>query len=417
MLTEGWDANNVTQILGLRAFGGQLLCEQVVGRGLRRVSYDVNPETGMLKAEYVDVYGIPFSVIPFKGRATQQPEPDDKPITQVKALPERVAMEIRFPNVESYVMELKRNRVRCDLPGVEELRIQTMQNPLSVFVQPQVGVREGHVGSPSFEMKEQNREDYYANHHLQTILFEISRQIVARLTDPQEEKRAKFRYQARHELFPQVLQIVERYVQTRVDWSGANDPRELGLQLYADQVLERLCDAIEPDESSGEPPLLPVINRFRPHGSTSEVIFNTTRPCHPTQRSHIDNVVLDTLTWERSASFTLEASRVVNFYARNDDGASPSEETSHLDFGIPYEMLGVSHIFYPDFLVRLLNGVTVILEIKGMLGEREEAKFQAARRWVSAVNNWGRMGKWAFHVCRDPQMLGRELEYVATAAR
>ncbi len=257
----------------------------------------------------------------------------------------------------------------------------------------------------------------YANHHLQTILFEISRQIVARLTDPQEEKRAKFRYQARHELFPQVMGIVEAFAETRVDWSGATDRRELGLQIYADQVLERLCDAIEPDEASGEPPLLPVINRFRPHGSTSEVIFNTTRPCHPTQRSHIDNVVLDTLTWERSASFTLEASKVVNFYARNDDGASPSEETSHLDFGIPYEMLGVSHIFYPDFLVRLLNGVTVILEIKGMLGEREEAKFQAAHRWVSAVNNWGRMGKWAFHVCRDPQMLGRELEYLATAAR
>lgn len=417
MLTEGWDANNVTQILGLRAFGSQLLCEQVVGRGLRRVSYDVNPATGMLGAEYVDVYGIPFSVIPFKGRATTQPEPDDRPVTQVKAVPERAAMEIRFPNVESYVLELKRNRVRCDLPKVEKLRIQPMQNPLSVFVQPQVGVREGHVGSPSFEMKEQTREDYYANHHLQTILFEISRQIVARLTDPQEEKRAKFRYQARHELFPQVMRIVEAFAETRVDWSGATDRRELGLQIYADQVLGRLCDAIEPDEASGEPPLLPVINRFRPHGSTSEVIFNTTRPCHPTQRSHIDNVVLDTFTWERSASFTLESSNVVNFYARNDDGASQAEETSHLDFGIPYEMLGVSHIFYPDFLVRLLNGVTLILEIKGMLGAREEAKFQAAHRWVSAVNNWGRMGKWAFHVCRDPQLLARELDTLATSAR
>lgn len=414
MLTEGWDANNVTQILGLRAFGSQLLCEQVVGRGLRRVSYDIDPETNKMRPEYVDVYGIPFSVIPFKGRATKNPEPDDKPVTQVRAVPERIAMEIRFPNVEGYVLELKKNRVKCNLAEVEPVRILPMQNPLSIFVQPQVGIREGLVGSPSFEMKEQTREEYYENHHLQTILFEISRQIVARLTDPQEEKRAKFRYQARHELFPQVLEIVQSFAEARVDWSGANDKREIGLQIYANQVVERLCDSIEPDEASGEPPLLPVINRFRPHGSTSEVLFNTTRPCHPTQRSHIDNVVLDTDTWERSASFTLEASKEqVAFYARNDDAPTQSEEKSHLDFGIPYEFLGVSHIFYPDFLVRMTNGVTLILEIKGMLGTKEDAKFQSARRWVSAVNNWGRMGKWAFHVCRDPQMLARELKHLA----
>jgi len=288
-----------------------------------------------------------------------------------------------------------------------------MQHPLSVFVQPQVGVREGHVGSPSFELKEQTREDYYANHHLQTIHFEIARQIVARLTDPQEEKRAKFRYQARHELFPQVLGIVERFVETRVDWSGATNRCELGLEIYARQAVDRLCDAIEPDTASGEPPLLPVIDRFRPHGSTADVIFNTTRPCHWTQKSHIDHVVLDTHTWERSAASTLEGAEQVLFYARNDDGSSPDEETSHLDFGIPYEMLGVPHLFYPDFLVRLRNGTTLILEIKGMLGAKEEAKFQAAHRWVSAVNNWGRMGRWAFHVCRDPQMLARELAHSA----
>lgn len=162
MLTEGWDANNVTQILGLRAFGSQLLCEQVVGRGLRRISYDIAPVTKMLRPEYVDVYGIPFSVIPFKGRASKQPEPDDKPVTQVKALPERAAMEMRFPNVEGYVLELKRNLVRCDLPKVEQLRIRPMQNPMAVFVQPQVGVREGHVGSPSFKTELQNRDTYYA---------------------------------------------------------------------------------------------------------------------------------------------------------------------------------------------------------------------------------------------------------------
>ncbi len=119
--------------------------------------------------------------------------------------------------------------------------------------------------------------------------------------------------------------------------------------------------------------------------------------------------MLDTDTWERSSSFTLEASDNVVFYARNDDGG-----TSHLGFGIPYEFFGQSHLFYPDFLVRLKDGTTLILEIKGMMGEQEEAKFQAAKRWVSAVNNWGRMGRWHFHVCRDPQMLARELAHLGS---
>lgn len=138
------------------------------------------------------------------------------------------------------------------------------------------------------------------------------------------------------------------------------------------------------------------------------MLFNTTRPCHPTQRSHVAHVVLDTDTWERSASFTLESSEHVAFYARNDDGG-----TSHLGFGIPYEFYGQAHLFYPDFLVRMNDGTTLILEIKGMLGDEEEAKFQSAKRWVAAVNNWGRMGRWAFHVCRDPQMLARELAHLA----
>ena len=106
MLTEGWDANTVTQILGLRAFASQLLCEQVVGRGLRRMDYRPDPATGLLAEEYCDVYGVPFSVIPFRGRPVDRPEPDDAPPNLVKALPERAAMEMRFPVVEGYAFAL-----------------------------------------------------------------------------------------------------------------------------------------------------------------------------------------------------------------------------------------------------------------------------------------------------------------------
>src|SRR6202011_4851335 len=106
MLTEGWDANNVTHILGIRAFGSQLLCEQVVGRGLRRMDYVPDPKTGLLTEEYVDVYGIPFSVIPFKGRPLKDKAPEDRPKNHVRALPERKAMEMRFPVVEGYAFAL-----------------------------------------------------------------------------------------------------------------------------------------------------------------------------------------------------------------------------------------------------------------------------------------------------------------------
>ena len=116
MLTEGWDANNVTHILGVRAFGSQLLCEQVVGRGLRRMDYVPDPKTGLLTEEYVDVYGIPFSVIPFKGRSVKAPPPDDRPKNHVRALPERKAiMEMRFPVVEGYAFALRKNLIRCDV--------------------------------------------------------------------------------------------------------------------------------------------------------------------------------------------------------------------------------------------------------------------------------------------------------------
>jgi hypothetical protein len=170
----------------------------------------------------------------------------------------------------------------------------------------------------------------------------------------------------------------------------------------ATQIVEQLTDAIEPDDSVGEPPLLPVINRFRPYGSTAEVRFTTTRPCHVTFKSHIDQVVLDTETWERSVAFQLEASEVVVCFARND----------HLGIEIPYEFYGGAHKFLPDFVVRMKSGVRLLLEVKGLHGEKEEAKFQAAKRWVAAVNNWGRMGRWAFHVCRSPDMLKTEIEYL-----
>lgn len=406
MLTEGWDANNVTHILGLRAFRSQLLCEQVVGRGLRRMDYTPDLQTGLLTEEYVDVYGIPFTVIPFKGRPVNKKEPEDKPKNHVRAMPERANLELRFPVVEGYAFALKKNLIVCDVSAMDPLVIEPNREPTATFLLPTVGYQEGTASqSAPFGFIEQDREEYYRHTHLQAIKFQIARLVVAHLVGEAggrtDAKARVMRLQSRHQLFPQVLRFVDDYVRRKIDFKDA-DPRELGLEKYVSRMVGYLCDAIVPDSSEGEPPLLPVLNRYKPIGTSADVDFTTTRPCHGTQKSHVNQVVLDTKTWEASVAFRLEASDVVERYVRND----------HLGLLIPYEFQGVDHSYEPDFIVRLTTGLNVLLEVKGFEDAQTTAKHHAARRWVGAVANAKEHGPWRFHVCRDPQVLEQELAHI-----
>jgi type III restriction enzyme len=172
----------------------------------------------------------------------------------------------------------------------------------------------------------------------------------------------------------------------------------VGLQTYTQRIIGLLVAAIVPDDEQGEAPLLPRLNRYKPVGSTENVHFKTVKPVQVTEASHLNFVACDTNSWEQAATFQLE--RLVKndgvlCYARND----------HMEFNIPYELYGYPHVYEPDFLVRLRNSVTVILEIKGRPHEETDAKHQAARRWVAAVNRWGRLGEWDFLVCWEPQRL------------
>ena len=410
MLNEGWDANNVTHILGLRAFTSQLLCEQVVGRGLRRMNYTPDPETGLLTEEYVDVYGIPFSVIPFRGRPTGGSVPDDKPKNHVRALAEREHFEIRFPVVEGYAFALQKNEIKADIDATEPLNLQPEINPIELDVKPAVGYETGtpSAAGPGGTIH-QDRKEYYKTTHLQAITFEIAHRIVHKLvgdsqTAPDPDSDPKLRLLSRHRLFPQVFRVVDAYVKTKVDFRGCN-PCELGQEKYVTRIVERLMTAIQPNETKGEVPLLPILNRYAPIGTSADVDFLTPRPCTETQRSHVNQVVLDTNTWERAAKFRLEQSPVVECYVRND----------HLGLGIPYEHDGISHRYEPDFIVKLTNGVHLVLEIKGFEPDQVHAKHAAARRWISAVNNWGKLKKWDFFVCRNPQLLGQELNKLVAA--
>jgi type III restriction enzyme len=391
MLNEGWDAQNVTQILGLRAFTSQLLCEQVVGRGLRRLNYDDFSEP-----EYVDVYGVPFEVIPVKKKPLGRTE-IQKVSTIVRALPERKHLEITFPRVEGYVFDV-RQRVKVNLEKVPYLKISPGEEPTEVVARPVSGYRIGRpdrLGPGPTILHDRN--PFHQQKRLQATVYEIAAEITRRLTEKRTELFTK------HLIFPQVLNIVWQYLEERVIITDPDIPMEdVALIKYRQRIIERLTEAIEPDTEAGEPPLLPIVERFRPIGSTSEVLFRTVRPCVGTTKSHINYVVLDAPKWEHSVAYQLEKIPEVISYARND----------HLDLTIPYEWQGVRHEYRPDYIVRWRcedgGEIKIILEVKGFETEQDRQKEAAARRWVKAVNHHGEFGRWAFAVCREPMRL-REL--------
>jgi type III restriction enzyme len=398
MLTEGWDAQNVTQILGLRAFTSQLLCEQVVGRGLRRLNYDDFSEP-----EYVDVYGVPFEVIPVKKKPLSRTEAQ-KVSTLVRALPERKGLEITFPRVEGYVVDVK-SRIRLNLDGVPFLQIGG-DEPTEVTVKPQVGYRIGRPDrlGPGLEVVH-DRNPFHREKRLQATVYEIAAELTRRLKEKREE------WNLRHVLFPQVLDAVWRYLEERVVVERDVPLEEIALLKYKQRIIERLTEAIEPDTEAGEPPILPIIERFRPIGSTSEVLFRTVRPCVGTTKSHISHVVLDASQWEHSVAYQLERMPEVMAYARND----------HLDFTIPYEWQGARHEYRPDYLIRWRreegSELKVILEVKGFESEQDRQKEIAARRWVRAVNHHGEFGRWEFLVCKNPSALPDQLRALGASAQ
>jgi type III restriction enzyme len=282
------------------------------------------------------------------------------------------------------------------------MTLDPWRTPTAAFVHPQVGYHVGQAAAHGgFGFTVVDREAYYAAVHPQTIAFEIARQIVRSLTEISHPGKEQLRRESRSALFPQVLRIVQDYIRDRVDLNGLH-PSEIGLKEYAERIAGLLVSAITPDDTQGETPLLPRLNRYKPVGSTAGVHFKTVKPVQATAASHLNYIACDTNSWEQAAAFQLEqlaSQGVVYCYARND----------HLEFNIPYEFFGQPHAYEPDFVVRLNDGQNVVVEVKGRAQEDTDAKHQAAHRWISAVNNWGRLGTWKFLVCREPQRLSTML--------
>lgn len=396
MLTEGWDANTVSHILGVRAFGSQLLCEQVVGRGLRRRSYQPDPQTGLLPAEYVDVYGIPFSLIPYKGQPKESTT-SDPVYTPIFALEERASFEIRFPVVESYVYDLRGSGIRCDVDSLAEYDAASKEIPSEVWLTPMRGVQSASVGVDSGDLVRQSPEEFYATVRPQRIIFELARCIMEDLlrgeTGRDKDAQINEATIARHHLFPELVGIVDRFVSTKVRFRPGADAKELWLEIHRRDIIERIRDNILP-AAANTGRLIPVLNRFKRSLTTSDANYQTTKPSVELTKSHLNRSPILS-GYERAAIDVLEDSEVVEFYTPNG---------KFTGFTIPYRHNGEDLNYEPDFIVRLRGGKTLVVEIKGGGGrihnpDAVEAKRAASTKWCTAVSNMGSYGTWEYVFC------------------
>ncbi|MBM3778353.1 MAG: type III restriction endonuclease subunit R [Acidimicrobiia bacterium] len=392
MLTEGWDCNTVTHIVGLRPFMSQLLCEQVVGRGLRRRSYELTDRDRMTE-EVAKVFGVPFQVVPFKANPKVAPPPERR--HHVRALPERAHLEIRFPRVEGYRQAI-RNRVTVDWASVAPLFLDPFTIPPEVEVKASLPTNQGRpsLGGPG-AIQRIDLSPFRSGRRLQELVFEMAGDLTREFV-----KRGNCDVPA-HVLFPQLGRIVHRYVAEKVTPIKPAERLDLFLSPYYGWAIERMVAAVRPDTSRGETPEVPRYETHRGPGSTADVDYWTSRDVRDVTRSHVNYVVADTTRWEQQAAYILDTHPAVGAFVKN----------AGLGFAIPYLHNGQPHDYVPDFIVRLVNhpDTCLIVETKGF-DDLAEVKAAAAERWVAAVNADGGMGTWRYAVARKVEEVRRLLD-------
>jgi type III restriction enzyme len=381
MLSEGWDAKNVTHIMGLRAFTSQLLCEQVIGRGLRRVSYETD-EDGLFLPEYVNIFGVPLSIFQHVGEGGEAPPPP-KASTQIEALDELQPYEIRWPNVLR-VDTVVRPELLVDFSQVDVLKLDPAQTVVSAEIAPALG------GAAFFSQAvEINLEKIPDGFRLQRILFRTAAKAF-------DEMKQQFSGNREYLLF-QLVRLVEQYLDSgRIEIPSLfhQDPlrKRILYSLNMDVIVQRLLEKVR--EQNVEHLEL-VFDEDAPIGSTRQMrTWFTTKKCLPTRKSQITYLLADS-SWEVYAANILEKSKDVLAYAKND----------RLGFQIYYMWQGARRRFIPDFLIRLSNDKTLILEIKGVDSEQNRAKRAALDEWVRAVNQKGGFGQWCWDVAFEPAQI------------
>lgn len=400
MLTEGWDASTVTHILGVRAFGTQLLCEQVIGRGLRRMSHAVSQRTleygGIVdeiecyQPEYAEVYGVPFSYIPSADSTTKRPKLTVAP-TRVRALEERNALEITFPRVIGYRYVLPDETISVKFNNDDIKVLSTEEMPSKTEMASFLGEGEIHT-----------LDDLRAR-RLQEVDFLIASRLLERYFKGNEDEPKPW-------LFPQVLDITRKWRKDFIQYKDNTFPQLLMMTQRADEAVEKIYRAIvrtgHTQDGKSSQSLRPILSPYDAIGSTRYVDFDTTQPVFSTSpdKCHVSHVVADTGTWEQKVAQSLEDMPEAAAYVKNHN----------LGFTIPYTIKGEQRNYTPDFLVCINDGqddlLTLILEVSGRERHDKQEKTATARSlWVPSVNALGRFGRWGFHETSDPWNVKNEI--------
>ncbi|MCG3202365.1 MAG: hypothetical protein NFCOHLIN_02247 [Gammaproteobacteria bacterium] len=398
MLTEGWDCNTVTHIVGLRPFMSQLLCEQVVGRGLRRSSYEIDETTGLLSEEVAKIFGVPFEVIPFKANQGAPTQPRAKRF-HVHALPQKKQFEIQFPRVMGYRQKIL-NRIVVDWNSVATLDLDPVRIPPQVEMKAGVPSNKGRYSllGPG-KIVSVNLNPYRSGQRLQALVFEMARDLTREYcAQPSCEAPA-------HALFPQIAKIVDRYLRERVKPLSPASIFDAFLSPYYGWIIERLTAAIKPDVMQGEAAELPSFEKHRGPGTTSEVDFWTSKNVVQVEKSHLNLMVADS-GLEQAAIVAIDTHDNVSAFVKN----------ANLGFAIPYLHDGQAHDYIPDFIIRLqgTSNRFVIFETKGY-DPLKDVKAQAAHRWANAVNADGTYGYWQYVLAERASDVGAQISETATA--
>ena len=379
MLSEGWDAKTVTHIMGLRAFTSQLLCEQVVGRGLRRTSYELNEE-GMFDPEYVNIFGVPFTFLPHEEDDSGPPRPPE-PKTAIEPVAEKLKHEISWPNIIR-IDRVLNPHLSLDPQTVEPLEIDASQTPTIAELAPVVD------GKPDLtQINDIDLQKLAKEYRTQKIIFEAARDVFDQMRNTWEGSSVS--------LIAQLITIVEQFIQS--DRIRITPPlfyqddlrRRLTITLNMTKVVQHILHAIQFANSER---IEPIFDADRPIRSTADMqTWYTGKPCEHTKRSHINMCVYDS-TWEASEAFELDRNPNVESWVKND----------HLGFEILYIFHGVIRKYRPDFLIRTKSGSMLVLETKGQIDDQSRTKRRFLDEWTKAVNQHGGFGQWQSAMSQHP---------------
>lgn len=389
MLSEGWDAKTVTHIMGLRAFSSQLLCEQVVGRGLRRTSYDV-AEDGLFEAEYVNIFGVPFTFLPHEGGTDGPPPPPPKPKTEIKPVKDKVEHEITFPNVVR-IDHVYKPQLALNIGKVKTLELDPYDSITEAELAAIIAGKPNPAALSEIDLKEIGER-----FRLQSIIFKIASTIY------NSEKKPDWKG-SKETFLIQLISIIEKFIYSNKIviknplFNQDEARKRILIMLNMNKVVQHIWNEIRAVNAEA---LTPIFDKENPIRSTSDIrTWWTSKPNEAFDKTHINFVVVDS-KWEYFEAKTINESNVVKSFVKND----------HLNFVVYYNYQGVVRRFFPDFLIKLTTGENLIVETKGQDNEQNKTKRAYLDEWCRAINQHGGFGKWSWAVSFDPNDLDQILQ-------